>query len=272
LNLLLDIGNTNLRWVSQEGPGLGVSGTVRHGGGAPLDLIATWESLEPPGRVLVGNVGGESVAAAVARVVRALWGIQAELVVVQGSCLGLRVAYADPSRLGVDRWLALLGAQGLPGGSALIVDAGTAVTYDLLLAGGQHLGGLILPGIEMMRGALLQGTRIPPMGLDPAAPTASPITPSIGLAEPWATDTGSAVAAGGIQALGALADRLYDRLYDRLAERHNQGLEPGSDSSAPRLLLTGGDRERLAPAIGRPFQILPDLVLRGLARLAEGCC
>lgn len=271
MNLLLDIGNTNLRWVSQEGPDLGVSGTVRHGGGTPLDLIAAWESLEPPGRVLVSNVGGESVGAAVARVVRALWGIQAELVVVQGSCLGLRVAYADPGRLGVDRWLALLGAQGLHAGAALIVDAGTAVTYDLLLPGGRHLGGLILPGIEMMREALLRGTRIPPMGLDPAPPMvpsiASSIAPSIAPGEPWATDTGSAVAAGGIQALGALADRLYDRL----AERQNQGSQAGPDSAVPRLLLTGGDWERLAPAIGRPYQILPDLVLRGLARLVEGC-
>lgn len=258
MNLLLDIGNTSLRWVSQEGPILGVSGTVRHGGGVPPDLIAAWETLEPPRRVLVGNVGGESVGAAVSRVVRALWGIQIEPVATQGACLGLRVAYEDPSRLGVDRWLALLGAQALHAGSTLIVDAGTAVTYDLVLSGGQHLGGLILPGVEMMRGALLQGTRIPPKGHDP-----NPLEP---LVEPWATDTESAVAAGGIQALGALADRLYDRL----AGRHGQDPGVGAGGPAPLLLLTGGDGERLAPAIGRSLQIVPDLVLRGLARLVDG--
>jgi type III pantothenate kinase len=260
LNLLLDIGNTNLRWASQEGPYLGDLATVRHGGGVPLDLIAAWEVLEVPCRVLVANVGGEPVAAAVGRVVRALWGVEAELVAVRAYCLGLRVAYEDPSRLGVDRWLALLAAQGHDAGSTLIVDAGTAVTYDLLLDGGRHLGGLILPGMEMMRGALLQGTWIPPMGLDRAI--------ALPLAEPWGTDTGTAVAAGGAQALGALADRLYDRLAERCA----QGSESGADDAAPRLLLTGGDAERLAPAIGRPFQILPDLVLRGLARLAEEHC
>jgi type III pantothenate kinase len=195
LNLLLDIGNTNLRWVVQEGPDLGDLAVVRHGGGVPLDLIAAWESLEVPRRALVSNVGGASVGIAVARVIRALWGVEPEPVAVRGSCLGLRVAYEDPSRLGVDRWLALLAAQGHWGsGSALIVDAGTAVTYDLLHDGGRHLGGLILPGIEMMRGALLQGTRIAPMGLDPALP--------ISRSEPWVTDTASAVAAGGVQALG----------------------------------------------------------------------
>ena len=109
----------------------------------------------------------------------------------------------------------------------------------------------------MMRGALLQGTRIPPMGFDPGT--------SLPPAEPWGRDTATAVAAGGVQALGALTDRLYDRL----AERCGQGSDFGADGAAPRLLLTGGDAERLAPAIGRPFRILPDLVLRGLARLAE---
>lgn len=260
MNLLLDIGNTNLRWATYEGKVLGPTQSVRHAGAVPLDLIAAWETLAPPRRVLIGNVGGESVGTAVYRVVRALWGIRAEPALVQGSCLGLRVAYADPGRLGVDRWLALLGAQGLQGGPALIVDAGTAVTYDLLLAGGQHLGGLILPGIEMMRAALLQGTRMPPMGLDPS--------PAVPPAEPWAIDTGSAVAAGGIQALGALTDRLYDRLLQR---QDHQSLGSWSCGSSPHVLLTGGDAERLAPAVGRPLRILPNLVLMGLARIADGC-
>jgi type III pantothenate kinase len=258
VNLLLDIGNTNLRWVRQQSDGLGEVGTVRHGGAVPLDLIAAWEPLERPDRVLIGNVGGEQVAAAVARVVRALWGLEAELVAVQADCLGLRVAYADPSRLGVDRWLALLGVRGGRVGGALVVDAGTAVTYDLVLADGRHLGGLILPGVALMRGALLQGTRIPPVGLE--------IEPEISLAEPWGRDTESAVGAGAIQALGALADRLYDRLVQLCG----QGSSEGADGGPPLLVLTGGDAERLAPAIARPLQIRPDLLLRGLARLAQG--
>jgi len=199
-------------------------------------------------------VADESVTTAVARVARALWAVEAEPVHVRGFFLGLRVAYQDPSRLGVDRWLALLGAQdGV--GAALIVDAGTAVTYDLLLSDGTHLGGLILPGIEAMRASLLQGTRIGSLTLD--------VDRQIPLAEPWAMDTASAVASGGIQALGALAERLHDRLLVRC----QSGLAPGR--GAPRLLITGGDAGRLAPAIGRPVQIVPDLVLRGLGRFAE---
>jgi type III pantothenate kinase len=254
LNLLLDIGNTSLRWVCHSDGVLGDAGTVRHGGGIPLDLLAAWESLERPCRVLAASVADESVGTAVARVARALWAVEAELVHVRGSFLGVRVAYQDPSRLGVDRWLALLGAHD-GAGAALIVDAGTAVTYDLLLSDGTHLGGLILPGIEAMRASLLKGTRIGPLTLDADRQSS--------LAEPWAMDTASAVAFGGIQALGALAERLHDRLVRRCRESS----EP--DPGAPRLLITGGDAERLAPAIGRPLRIVPDLVLRGLSRFAE---
>jgi type III pantothenate kinase len=133
----------------------------------------------------------------------------------------------------------------------LIVDAGTAATYDLLLPDGIHLGGLILPGVRMMRDSLLAGTNIPRVEPEPAA-------------EPWATDTGTAVAAGSLHAIAALARHLHDRLAERLSaacpsERH----EP------PAVLLAGGDADILSPLLGRPHRSVPDLVLRGLARLVE---
>ena len=78
MNLLIDIGNTSLRWAlfpsGQDGNGLGPMSAVRHGRAVPPDLLAAWESLEPPERVLIGNVGGAAVGEAVARVIRAYWG------------------------------------------------------------------------------------------------------------------------------------------------------------------------------------------------------
>lgn len=252
MNLLIDIGNTSLHWALQEGTDLGPMQAVRHGGAVPLDLLAAWEGLDPPRRVLVGNVGGGQVGQAVARVARALWGLECAFAATRGEYLGVRVAYPEPDRLGVDRWLALLGAQGQRQVPAVIVDAGTAVTFDLLLADGEHLGGLILPGIAMMRESLLGGTRIP--RVEPAVTDA-----------PWATDTGSAMAAGSLHALAALAERLYDRLRARLDERAG-----GPSAAQPMLLVTGGDGPRLLPLIDRPCTLIPDLVLRGLARLTAG--
>lgn len=243
MNLLIDIGNTNLRWVGHGEGVLWSVQVVRHGGGMPLDLLAAWEAHPAPTRILVSNVGGVAVADALRRVTRAYWGLEPQFVRTRAAQDGVRIAYADPARFGVDRWLTLIAAHAEARQATLILDAGTAATFDLLLADGRHLGGLILPGVGMMRNSLLAGTQIPRIESEPAG-------------EPWAADTGAAVAAGSVQALAALADRLHDRL----------AVESGE---TPRLLLTGGDAERLRPALDRPFVEIPDLVLRGLARLVD---
>jgi type III pantothenate kinase len=261
MNLLIDIGNTSLRWAlfpsGQDGNGLGPMSAVRHGRAVPPDLLAAWESLEPPERVLIGNVGGAAVGEAVARVIRAYWGCEPEFAQTRQDCLGLRVAYPEPERLGVDRWLALLAAHGHCAQSAsgiaaaLVVDVGTAATFDCLAPGGLHLGGLILPGIAMMRDSLLAGTHIPHGEPEPAP-------------EPWATDTGAAVTTGSLHALAALAERVHQRLWERLS------VTAGVQTPPPALLLTGGDAPSIAPLIARPLELVPDLVLRGLARLTPG--
>lgn len=248
--LLLDIGNTNLRWAIYDDGRLGEVWILRHSGGVPLDLLAAWEQIAAPSCILVSNVVGQTVAESLRRVTRAYWGLDPEFVGTRADFGGVRIAYAEPARFGVDRWLTLLAAHALArsGSEAeawqpiLILDAGTAATFDLLLADGRHLGGLILPGIEMMRASLLAGTQIPRVEAELVG-------------DPWAGDTGAAVASGSVQAIAALAGRLYDRLAEQAG-------------ATPRLLLTGGDAERLRPVLDRPFEEIPDLVLRGLAQMA----
>lgn len=251
MNLLLDIGNTNLRWAIHDAGELGAVQTLRHAGGIPLDLLAIWEKLAEerrmtPARIVVSNVGGAAVAEALRRTTRAYWKLEPEFIDVHADFGGVSIAYAEPARLGVDRWLALIAAHRRTsrdtesGQATVILDAGTAATFDLLLADGRHLGGLILPGIDMMRASLLAGTQIPRFAGEPSG-------------APWASDTETAVTAGSVQAIAALAERLFDRLAER-------------SGTTPRLLLTGGDAQRLCPALERPFQEIPDLVLRGLAQ------
>lgn len=242
MDLLIDIGNTSLKWAIGDSGSLGEMRRVRHHGGLPIDLHAAWEQLEPPVRVLVGNVGGSGMAETLERACCSYWNREPIFAATQREACGVRIAYERPERLGVDRWLALIAAHRVCEGPVLIVDAGTAVTYDLLLGDGRHLGGLILPGIEMMRDRLLTGTHIPQV--EPEE-----------LADPWAADTATAIAAASIQAPSALAERLFDRLAEQA------GL-------TPRCILTGGDADRLIAALGFPVQQSPDLVLRGLALLA----
>lgn len=298
MDLLIDIGNTNLRWAGFEpgqpqaqriaGPGwqrrprrdearaeagatavapgprphgdtgLGEVHTLRHHGALPIDLLAAWDALPAPSQVLVGNVGGTELGQRLTQATRSLWGLEPRFAAPQAEGFGVRVAYPDPGRLGVDRWLALIAAHHLVQGPALIVDAGTAITYDLLLADGEHLGGLILPGVHLLRQALASGTRIPPWAERPEPGPEDP---------PWAADTAGAIAGASLQAPAALAERLWGRLRDIAG-------------AEPQCLLTGGDGERLAPLIRGPAadpagsptgiqpRLLPALVLQGLALLA----
>lgn len=264
--LLLDIGNTSVKWACLADGAPGPMGSVRHHGALPVDLLAAWDGLTGVTGLLIGRVGPPAVEAAVRKTAAALWQSQVQRVSTLAVAHGVRVAYPEPARLGVDRFLALIGAHWFgttpPGigsagadpvaaaasavppadttGPRLIVDAGTAITFDLLGADGRHFGGLILPGVNAMREALFAATQLPR-----CEPTS--------IIPPWATDTAEAIAAGSLQAPAALAGRLYRQLA-------------AHTGATPLLLLTGGDAERLLPALDIPATLVPDLVLRGLAR------
>jgi len=242
MDLLIDIGNTNLKWTLGESGALEAMRAVRHHGGLPIDLHAAWEQLAPPTRILVSNVGGAEMVGVLERVCRSYWDRGPLFATPEPKAYGITIAYERPERLGVDRWLALIAAHRICPGPVLVIDAGTAITYDLLLEDGSHLGGLITAGIEMMRDRLIADTRIP--RVEPAESVA-----------PWATDTGTAIAVGSIQAPAALAERLFHRLTER-------------SGKAPWCILSGGDAERLLPALHLPIQRSPDLVLQGLAMLS----
>ena len=249
MQLLVDIGNSSVKWALQKGQGTPLAGfgSALHNGALPLDLLAVWDELSHIDAVLAAGVGPQTVKDAVIQVCESRFARSPRWIQTQAQAHGIRVAYTAPERLGVDRFLALIAAHQLAQADAapaasLIVDAGTAATYDLLAADGQHLGGLILPGIRLMRTSLLAGTQIPLH--EPAAADLA-----------WAADTGEAVAAASIQAPAALTERLYRRLAE------HTGTEP-------RLILTGGDADRLAAATRLPAEQVPDLVLRGLAAVA----
>ncbi|MGH8519514.1 MAG: type III pantothenate kinase, partial [Panacagrimonas sp.] len=152
---------------------------------------------------------------------------------------GLRNGYAQPQRLGADRWVAMLAGWKLAGRSAFVIaDAGTALTVDVVDAGGRHLGGIIAAGLQTSEKAVLGATRFP------VRDTPLPEHAGLGL------DTEACVRQGAmLSALGAI---------DRAA-----ALVP---SGACRL-LTGGDATRLLPHLIGRWDSRPHLVLEGLLPL-----
>ena len=144
LCLDLDIGNTHTKWRCGESHG---------------SLVSPWvpEIAGDVSRVRVATVAGSrrAIAAAIAEKYR----LSPEFAESAREQCGVTNAYANPSQLGVDRWLALLAAWNRCKKACVVVDAGTALTVDVVDPHGKHLGGYIVPGLATMRRTLLDATR-----------------------------------------------------------------------------------------------------------------
>jgi type III pantothenate kinase len=238
--LLLDVGNSRLKWAIQQDIGLEAGGAIDHRG----DPAAALSSVALPAGVRAAwaaSVTGVAHEAALLEVARRKHGITLNFARVQADCSGLRVAYADPSRLGVDRWVQMLALWTELRGAFVVASAGTALTFDAVDAQGQHLGGVIAPGLMTSQEAVLGATRFAASG--PAADY------SAGLGY----DTDSCVRQGGLHSCAGLLDRLGGRY---------------APTGTPRL-LSGGDAPALLPHLADSWVLREGLVFEGLRVLAE---
>ena len=247
MKLLLDLGNTRLKWALAD-DGLGVVEALAHAGPDFLPALEQrLRALPPVDSVHLVAVAAETLTTAVIELVMrtvqcTYWPLRRHR--TAAAAAGLRCAYADPQRLGTDRWLALRGALKVAAPPLLVVNAGTALTLDAVASDGQHLGGLILAGIASMRDGLLQ--RAP--HLDSAS------TPPV-RDQFWAQDTRPAVAQAPWQAAAGLIERGLRHLQTEAAAQ-------------PVVLLAGGDAEVLAGLLDCDVRIEPNLVLLGLLEAA----
>ena len=247
MNLLFDIGNTRMKWATLDARGVSVqSAQVYSDWDEAKFSAAVLEPSERPDRVLVSNVGGTRIAAVVRDSIRQRWGIEVEFASTTAAACGVRNAYPEPANLGVDRWLGVIAAHHLKKRLTCIVGIGTAMTVDGVDAKGQHLGGVITPGPDLMVASLLRNT-------SDIARKAEQGNTSDAL---FADNTLGAIHQGSSHALAALIERAVASMQAEAGE-------------APSLILTGG----FAPIIGRlihqQYELIPDLVLQGLARLAS---
>lgn len=236
---LFDLGNTRLKCAPLHADGgFGDVLAVAHGGEDPAQACA-------PILPAQGNVAYLASVAAPMLTVSLLDALtqrfqRISIARTQRVFAGLHIAYADPRKLGVDRFLALLGAHAR-GTPALVVAVGTALTLDLLDGDGRHRGGRIAPSPALMREALhARAAHLPVTG---------------GVYAEFADDTEAALASGCEGA--ALA----------LIERSQHGARALLDA-APQLLLHGGGALALLPQL-RDAEHAPRLLLEGLARWAQ---
>ena len=245
--LVIDVGNTRLKWAWLTSTGLSDQQAIVHRQAKPgMWTAALFDPAQRPSRVLVSNVAGPAMARTLTQMSKQTFHVKAEFVTAAQEFQGLTNGYLDPSLLGADRWLALIGAWTLARSALCVVDAGTAVKVDSVDAGGQHLGGLIAPGIHMMREALMRNT-------SDIANAVEHSTPS--LAGILANNTIGAVSRGAVFALAGMADRAAEVIEQ-------------STGAKPRLFITGGDAGMITGTMRTHGEIVPDLVLQGLAVVA----
>jgi type III pantothenate kinase len=245
--LVIDVGNTRMKWAWLTSTGLSDQQAVVHREAKPgIWSVPLFESGQKPQRVLASNVAGPAMAKTLTRLTKKAFRAEIEFVTAAMEFQGLTNGYLDPALLGADRWLALIGAWTRARSALCVVDAGTAVKVDSVDAGGKHLGGLIVPGIHMMREALMNKT-------SDIADAARHSTPS--LAGILANNTIGAVSRGAVFALAGMADRAAEVIEQ-------------STGAKPKLFITGGDAGLITGTMRSHGEIVPDLVLQGLAVIA----
>lgn len=250
MQLLVDIGNSRIKWARWDAGRVSAHGSAVHRDGLDSALGALIAALpRDTDRVLVANVAGSEVARRVTDAVRAHSGLAPEFVAVAPEQFGVRCGYSEPSRLGVDRWLAMLAARQAAAGPVCVISAGTAVTFDAVDAGGRHLGGLIFAGARLAADALDVQTN----GI---GATALAGEPPAGLAL-LGKSTGTAVGHGAMLALAAASDRAVRTVEAALGERST-------------VYITGGDAPTLRRWLETRAELRADLVLEGLALFAPG--
>lgn len=232
-HLDIDLGNSFAKWRLGSGPVERLPSQALLTGAWPQQ----W-SDQPPSIIRLASVQREATHLQLAQQLQQL-GARVYLARASGEAAGVRSGYQQPERLGVDRWLALLAVHQQRLGDLLLVDAGTAITLDLLRADGEHLGGYILPGLQSLRASLwsqTQGVKVDSPDLQVT------LQPGKTTAQGFAAAVTAAVQGVVTQGAACLLQ--------------------------PQLVFCGGDAQWLAEAcapLGMPLHFLPHAVLDGLA-------
>lgn len=240
-NLYFDVGNTRSKWLKVDGEGeeSGVLNTsLEELEAGELLLIASSVS-----RVMVSSVKASERIQNFIDCVNRAWGVEPLIAMTQASQRGVVCSYDDPGRLGVDRWLAMLAAKDVSDGETVcVVDCGSAITIDVVLASGEHAGGYILPGLRLSIGALLEGT-------DSVIVDVDNLSAASGVLGKSTTD---AVYNGALFNLKSLVEATVAQIDDENGEK------------GCLLVITGGDGRRLSQLICLESLYIENLVLEGL--------
>ncbi len=237
--LAIDVGNSRIKWGGYRDGDWVFTGAVAND---ELPALASALAVIPkPDKIAISNVAGERLRVGLAETL-ARFSVTTHWIVAERERCGVKNSYADPAKLGSDRWAALIAARRLQRGPVVVVNAGTALTVNALSASGEFLGGLIVPGIKLMLQSLTTGT--------------AHAHARHGEFVAFPTNTLDAVYSGAMNAALGSVERVVAALSAR-------------ESSSVSCIVSGGAAPTLMPHLGANAVEVPNLVLQGLVILTE---
>ena len=240
--LLFDIGNSAVKWAFSVSGRLQTSGSFYYAlENLKSELMSNVQHAKygKPDAVLISNVAGDAVTQALIQWCKSCYQLTPLFPCSTARACGLENTYSPPTQLGVDRWLALIAANHLFSGAICVVDCGTAATVDVIDDDGRFIGGVILPGLHVMRQSLQRNA------------DAIEWVSSHEIKSMFALSTEQCVLAGTTLAITASIEEMTRKL---------QSLT-GQESTC---VLTGGDAEKVIPYLSIPVEHVTDLVMQGL--------
>ncbi len=234
--LLIDVGNSRLKWRQSHQAGGQSEGLMAHQGSPENALLAL--EVDEPDSIWISSVAGLAKEMAMSKSCLARWQRTPTFARTGAQFRDLINGYTESARLGVDRWLAMIACYEQVKDLCVVADAGTALTIDVIAEDGRHQGGVIAAGLSTSASAVLGATRFPVRDSQPRTHHL------LGL------DTEACVRQGALlSCLGAL---------ELISSRH-----PGA-----RCFIGGGDAAKLLEGLGANWEHRPNMVLDGLQMMA----
>jgi len=273
MKLFIDVGNSRIKWA------FGVAGRFVAKGEASGSVDGSLGDLlgfrQPVEEIRIANVAGADAGIRIAAILQERLRIEPVFAGSAAVGAGVRNGYSDPEQLGVDRWLALCGAFSRYQAAVCVVDAGTATTIDVVSASGEHKGGLILPGIDLMQSALLCGTGNLALLATAADRGMGGEFSAVELPQDafetrvvLGRETTAAIRYGALQATASLAGRCMDELCSGPSVAPGSGVLVITGGAAPALqatLFRLGGFQGPGRRQGHRLEFRDQLVLEGLA-------
>jgi type III pantothenate kinase len=245
MNLLVDIGNTRIKWALHSDKGLYSYDVKVYEKNELSELLDFWwKELPAPAHVYVSNVSGEEIDRKVSSFLRKLWNITPIFLSARTESLGLVNAYEESHLLGIDRWLAMLAAWKQANSAFCVIDCGTAITVDVVASTGVHIGGYIIPGLGLMAGSLNSETE------------QIETTLNAKLSLEFGRNTNDCVGNGALTTIISLIRQVIDE--------NVQG-----HGTEAKCIITGGSAEQIIKYLHRDVIYEPYLVLDGIALMSQ---